>query len=110
MSSVPQSKIDPEADTSPCLARSVVTALSQDPTLEAVTIDRARKTISVATLGQANVPELTAKISSTFQRAEAKQSERHCSLLLGEGQCQSCVEPLSELQLRRIVIQHDGAK
>ncbi|HEX7469226.1 MAG TPA: hypothetical protein VF437_00600, partial [Verrucomicrobiae bacterium] len=35
-----------------CLARSVVDTLAEEPTLEAVTIDRARQKISVATLGR----------------------------------------------------------
>src|SRR5690242_17087168 len=110
MSNGPQNKTEVQPDTSKCLARSVVNALSEDPTLEAVTIDRTRKTISLATIGQANLPKLTERISSTFQRAQATQIEQNCSLLLGEGQCHSCVEPLSELQRQKILIQHDGAK
>jgi Cd2+/Zn2+-exporting ATPase len=110
MSSGPHNKTDVQPDTSKCFARSVVEALTEDPTLEAVTIDRTRKTISLATIGQANVPKLTERISSTFQRAQATQSERNCSLLLGEGQCQSCVEPLTELQRQKILIQHEGGK
>ena len=35
-----------------CLARSVVDTLADEPTLEAVTIDRAQQKISVATLGR----------------------------------------------------------
>ncbi len=108
--SAQQPKTEGEAHLPRCLARSVVNALSDDPTLEAVTIDRARKTISVATLGVTNVPRLTERISDTFQQAQGSQSDHQCMLLLGQGECQSCVAPLSELQRQRISIQHEGDK
>jgi len=110
MSTGSQPRTEHETDAARCLARSVVNALSEDSTLEAVTIDRARKTISVATLGQANVPRLTERITATFQSAQTAQSEQHCTLLAGLGHCQTCVEPLSDLQRQKILIQHDGDK
>jgi len=64
-----------------CLARSVADALAEDPTLEAVTVDRVRHTISVATLGQTDVPKLTERISATVQRAQAADAEQCCTLL-----------------------------
>jgi Zn2+/Cd2+-exporting ATPase len=103
-------KTEPSTGVSPCLARSVAQALSEDPTLEAVTIDRARRTISVATLGQTNVPQITERITGKFQGAQAKQGERRCSLLLGQGQCQTCIEPLSDVERQKIQIQHEGQK
>ena len=101
MSSGTELETNRQQAASRCLARAVLTALSEDPTLEAVTIDRDRKTISVATLGKTNIPELTQRITSTFRRAQETRAEQHCSLLLGEGQCESCGEPLSELQRQR---------
>ncbi|HTL57545.1 MAG TPA: cation-translocating P-type ATPase [Candidatus Limnocylindrales bacterium] len=100
----------PEPGTKPCLARSVVDALAEDPTLEAVTIDRERKTISVATLGKADVPKLTERISRTFERAQSTKAERGCTLLAGHGECRTCVDPLPDLQRQKILIQHDGEK
>src|SRR5215467_2495579 len=96
----------PERHEHPCLARSVVDALAEDPTLEAVTIDRAHKKISVATLGQTDVPRLTERISKTFQSAQAAKAEHGCTLLAGHGECRTCVDPLSDLQRQKIVIQH----
>ena len=110
MSAGTQSKDDPPLDPSRCLARSVVHALSEDPSLEAVTIDRARKTISVATLGRANVPRLTERISGTFERAQESQRDHQCTLLQGEGECQNCVAPLTELQRQKISILHEADK
>jgi Zn2+/Cd2+-exporting ATPase len=95
-------------ETGPCLARSVANALADDPTLEAVTIDRARKTISVATLGQTDVPRLTERISSTFQQAQQTQAVRKCTLLAGEGECRTCARPLSNDERHRVTIHHDG--
>ena len=44
-----------DQETTQCLARSVVDTLAEEPALEAVTIDRAQKKISVATLWPARM-------------------------------------------------------
>src|SRR6266436_2373283 len=92
----------------PCLARSVAQAFAEDPTLEAVTIDRARQTISVATLGKADVPQISERIRSTIQRAQKADVSPPCTLLAGQGNCQTCVQPLSEAERRKITIHHDA--
>src|SRR5262245_54974337 len=91
-----------------CLARSVVDAFKQEPALEAVTIDRSRKTLSVATLGKTGVPEVTERIRETIQRAGSESGAATCQLLAGEGDCRSCIQPLSEAEMRRITIQSRG--
>src|SRR5215831_8358318 len=89
-----------------CLARSVVSALADDPTLEAVTFDRARHTISVATLGQTDVPRITERINSSVRQAQTGGGlDAGCTLLAGTGDCLSCVQPLSEQERQRITIQ-----
>src|SRR5215468_10457863 len=108
MSVTPETKTAAEPDAMHCLTRSVVNALADDPTLEAVTIDRAHKTISVATLGQTDVPKVTERIRTTFQRAQEISAERRCTLLAGHGECDSCAQPLSELQRQKITISHEG--
>ena len=110
MSAVAPSKLAREPDSSHCLARSVVHALTEDPTLEAVTIDRARKTISVATLGKTDVPRLTERISHTFQEAQATHPNRYCTLLAGQGACENCIQPLSNLERQKITITHQADK
>ena len=110
MSFTPGVQKDHELDPAHCLARSVANALAEDPTLEAVTIDRAHKTISVATLGRTDAPKIAERISGTFQRAQQTQAQRGCTLLAGLGQCMTCVEPLPEWQRQRITIQHEGDK
>src|SRR5882724_1659219 len=105
MSALPNSKAAPGNDESQCLTRSVLSALKEDPTLEAVTIDRGRKTISVATLGKTDIPKVAERIRDTFQRAQASRAQRRCELLAGDGQCDNCNQPLSELQRQKITIQ-----
>ncbi len=110
MNSSSQENTTLRPETTHCLARSVVNALVEDPTLEAVTIDRSRKRISVATLGQTDVPQLTERISGTLERAQQTQARRRCTLLAGHGKCDSCVMPLSDAERRSISILHEGDK
>jgi Cd2+/Zn2+-exporting ATPase len=108
MSSSAPPKPLPEVDHRACLTRSVVKALAEDPTLEAVTIDRARKTISVATMGRTDVPRLTEQISRTFQQAQETKAKRRCTLLAGHGQCDDCIQPVTEMERAHITILHEG--
>ncbi len=96
------------ADRAKCLARSVADAFAEDPTLEAVTVDRARHTISVATLGQTDVPRLTERIRATIRQAQASDDEPCCTLLEGETTCQTCGQPLSDFERRKISIRREA--
>src|SRR2546427_31329 len=87
MSTRPEADPATEPDAAKCLARSVADALAENPLLEAVTINRARHTISLATLGQADVPKLTERISATVQRAQEASEQTSCTLLAGDGVC-----------------------
>jgi Cd2+/Zn2+-exporting ATPase len=102
----PEHRFDPTH----CVARSVAKALAEDPSLEAVTIDRAQKTISVATIGRTDRPKIAERISSTLQHAQEDQKERGCTLLVGAGECRSCIQPLPDSEHRRITIHHEGDK
>lgn len=100
----PESKAARKPDAAKCLARSVADALAEDPTLEAVTVDRVHHTISVATLGQTDVPKLTQRISATIQRAQQASATLPCTLLEGETTCQTCGQPLADFERRKITI------
>lgn len=97
---------DPRGTT--CLARSVVSALAEEPALEAVTIDRAHRTISVATLGRTDGAKLSERITEKVQQSQAASSHQVCSLLSGEGDCATCETPLSEAEHKRVTIKHDA--
>jgi len=84
-----------------------VDTLAQEPALEAVTIDRAQQRISVATLGRADVANLTDRLTEKFHLAQETGGES-CGLLTGEGDCLSCETPLSGQERQRVVIEHKG--
>lgn len=81
--------------------------LADEPTLEAVTFDRVRRTVSFATLGKTDAGRLTQKISERLQESYDHAGE-HCNLLRGEGNCDTCDAPLSAAERQRIDIQHAG--
>ena len=96
-----------EADQAKCLARSVTDVLAQEPALEAVTVNRLHQTISVATLGKADVPKITERITTTIQNAGA-DPDAACALLSGQGDCHTCAMPLTAAERERITIRSEG--
>lgn len=95
-------------DNSGCLTRSVVDALSSEPSLGAVTINRAQQRIFVATLGKTDEPRLAESVTNRLRGAYEKGLGEHCLLLEGRGDCQSCDAPLSETERKQITIQRQG--
>src|SRR5947208_6841178 len=98
MNAKAEAEVPPKTDPPRCLARSVADALAENPALEAVTINRARHTISLATIGQADLPKLTARINDTVQRAGETAEQARCTLLDGQEDCHTCIYPLSEIE------------
>src|SRR3954466_8045788 len=91
-----------------CVARSVANALAEEPTLEAVTINRAQQTISVATLGKTDEARLSERITRSLEQAQDASESSPCALLSGTGDCHSCDTPLSAEELHRITIRKEG--
>jgi Cd2+/Zn2+-exporting ATPase len=108
MSVTPKPDALRKPDPGKCLARSVAEALAEDPTLEAVTVDQAHRTISVATLGKTDVPKLTERISATVQHAQEADARQPCTLLAGETTCQTCGQPLSEFERLKITVRQEA--
>src|SRR5258708_2084434 len=98
---------DADAETAKCLARSVTEVLAEEPTLEAVTVNRHQKTISVATLGQVDVPRITERITATIQNAQTSPGGS-CGLLSGEADCHTCITPLTAHERLAITIRNEG--
>jgi len=108
MSSPPATGATRRDENARCLARSVAETMAEEPALEAVTIDRLQRKISVATLGRADVARLTERITTQFQAAQDADASHTCSLLTGAGDCFTCDTPLSEDERKKITIQNDG--
>jgi len=89
-----------------CFTRAVTRVLAEEPTLEAVTLDRARNTISVATLGRTDVTKLTERVSAKIQAAEESKAAA-CQLLSGSGNCATCESPLNDQERQNITIKHE---
>ena len=102
------SDVTEHPDHPACLARSVVDALSKEPSLEAVTINLGEKKIFVATLGKADVPKLTENVASQIRSAYEQGVSEHCLLLEGKGDCRTCEAPLPKSERKRITIEHKG--
>src|SRR5581483_11657641 len=84
---------NPTGKTSPgpfCLLQSVSGALREEPTLEAVTIDRGQQKISVATLGKADEEALRSRVSDSVERVKTASGDHRCALLEGEPNCDGC--------------------
>src|SRR5579863_5279130 len=107
MASLSRNQPESSAEAGKCLARSVTKVFAEEPTVEAVTVNRAQKTISVATLGQVDVPKIREKIAATIQTAE-QDPEHPCGLLTGRVQCGNCATPLTDAESRAITIRNDG--
>jgi Cd2+/Zn2+-exporting ATPase len=93
-----------------CLARSIVETLAAEPTLEAVTIDRDTQTLSVATLGQTDIPRITGRLTESYEQACQADATCKCSLLAGAGDCTTCETPLAPDIRQRLTIQHNGSQ
>jgi Zn2+/Cd2+-exporting ATPase len=108
MNSSPDQPTTHHDEAEPCLARSVVDTLAEEPSLEAVTIDSAHQKISVATLGRTDVEKLTRRLTEKFQSSQGTGPNHACSLLSGKSDCTICGSPLSVAERRQFTIQHDG--
>ncbi len=108
MSAPSASKVNPEPIGERCLARSVAQVLAEEPRLEAVTVNHPKQTISVATLGKADVPRLTERVSTAIRQMQEWENTHPCGLLSGESDCATCDRPLTEQERRTITIKRDG--
>jgi Cd2+/Zn2+-exporting ATPase len=106
--SVPQATERMEKEATKCLARSVADAMASEPSLEAVTIDRGRHTISVATLGKSDQVGVTARITSAVRKVQEHQSGFQCGLFTGAGDCDTCATPLTQQERQSMTIRSQG--
>jgi len=85
-------------------------ALEEEPSLEAVTIDRENETISVATLGRTDVGRIAGRLTHDYEEACDLVATHSCTLLEGKGDCTTCDQPLRPSALHGLTFAHEGNK
>ena len=90
-----------------CLVHSVASALAREPGLEAISFDRSKESIDVATMGCVSDSTLAEQISATIEEAQAGPAGRECGLLTGQCQWGACGSPLTETERNAVTIKYD---
>jgi Zn2+/Cd2+-exporting ATPase len=94
-------------DSSRCLVHTVAEVMKCEPALEAVKFDRARRAISVATLGRTDEGELERRLTSQIEQSQQPGAEAACCLVEGNGDCTACDLPPDQAVGRRINVHHE---
>ena len=89
-----------------CLVQTVADVMRREPALEAVKIDRAHSSISLATLGQPN-PDLETVVTRQIRALQAQSPA--CRLLEGDPSCDSCELSFDPELKRSLTIQQEAA-
>jgi Cd2+/Zn2+-exporting ATPase len=97
-----------EQDDDQCLVRTIRDAMAVEPALEAVRIDRERKSISVATLGRPRNPGLEKDLTARIEGMRQESGAAACALLAGDGDCDACPHPAPAGELASLKIERDG--
>jgi Cd2+/Zn2+-exporting ATPase len=86
-----------------CLVHSVAAALAREPGIEAVTLNRRDKSISVATLGRNQEP-VAERVANELRRFAEPADQDHCPLLLGDDNCDRCGRALPAMHRENLSI------
>src|SRR4051812_47344592 len=93
-------------DAPKCLVQTVADVMRREPALEAVKIDRAQHTISLATLGPPN-PDLERVVTQEIRALQTHTPS--CRLLEGDANCNTCALTIDPLVQRHLTIRQDNA-
>ena len=91
-----------------CLTQTIAQAMSAEPALEAVKINRTQRSISLATLGRPKSPDLEAYLTAQIRQIEQAEASQRCALLDGAADCSTCPLPQPSAQRRRLTVRQDG--
>lgn len=105
MGTAPDKKNECKTAAPNCLVTLVTEAMKAEPAIEAVKVNRAAQTLSVATLGKPADPALEEKLTAQFQNLSRQASEHCCVLAKGTADCNGCSLPLSAPVRQGIVIE-----
>src|SRR5438876_10174587 len=96
------------SDNPYCLVQTVAEAFAEEPALEAVKLNHARRSISVATLGRPNNAEIEHAVTARIERIQQETGGPRCGLLAGASDCTNCSTPLPLDVSRSITLQRDA--
>jgi Cd2+/Zn2+-exporting ATPase len=82
--------------------------MKSEPALEAVKINRARRSISVATLGRPKTPDLEGFLTAQIRRMEQAEDGQRCALIDGAADCSTCPVPQAPAEKSRLTIRQEG--
>ncbi|MBN2505162.1 MAG: heavy metal translocating P-type ATPase [Verrucomicrobia bacterium] len=91
-----------------CLLRAMASTLDQEPALEAVTIDRQDRSISVATLGPGPDPGLAERVAANLPMGAEDPASSQCGLLSGQSDCDACGQPLPAAVRQAVTVTRDA--
>ena len=91
-----------------CLTRTVAEAMKSEPALEAVKINRAQRSISVATLGRPKTPDLEGFLTAQIRRMEQAEAGQRCALIDGAADCSTCPVPQAPVEKSQLTIRQEG--
>src|SRR5216110_1138162 len=107
MKAATQSATANASDPVLCLTRTVAEAMKTEPALEAVKIDRAQRSISVATLGRPKTPDLEGFLTAQIRRMEQAEDCQRCALNDGDDDCSTCPVPQAPADKSRLTIRQE---
>ena len=87
--------------------------MDAEQSLEAVTVDPAKQSVSVATMGsvgardQERLSQKVSEIIQSLQPASAAKPSKSCGLLTGAHDCTACDAPLPPSTARRVEVAYD---
>ncbi|MEY2408800.1 MAG: Zn2+/Cd2+-exporting ATPase [Verrucomicrobiota bacterium] len=90
-----------------CLVRSVADVFEQEPGLEAVKFNRARHSLSLATLGKPDTAAIEKAVTERVDRVQRQpEGGDKCGLLKGDPDCSRCLIPPLISAPPRLTIEH----
>jgi len=89
-----------------CLVHLVTDEMNEDPTLEAVRVDRAAGALSVATLGAPRDGSVADRLAARLRTIDGAIPGSHCALLTGEVDCAQCPHSGGLPDGRRFTVEH----
>lgn len=95
-------------DDAHCLVQTVAEAFAEEPSLEAVKLDREQRSVSVATLGRPDAAEIERSLTSRIERIQQQDAEHRCGLLDGSNDCSGCTTPYPASTANQLTVQHDA--